>query len=149
MLATRMPSFGRLQEFDLDGGEDLGQYTERRSHYFTANEIADAGKKKAILLTACGSATYKLMCDLVAPAKPGDKTFDDRLICWISNDRIQRRLLAEKDLTFDKALEVATAMEMAEKSAADLQGKAAMDTERSTVSMEKVTTELEGVNLVT
>ena len=51
-----MPSFLRLQEFDLDGGEDWGQYTGRISHYFTANEIADADKKKAILLTACGSA---------------------------------------------------------------------------------------------
>ena len=71
------------------------------------------------------------------------------MVCGINNDRIQRRLLAEKDLTFDKALEVATAMEMAEKSAADLQGKAAMDMERSTVSVEKMTTELEGVNLVT
>ena len=38
---------------------------------------------------------------------------------------------------------------MAEKSAADRQGTAAMDTERSTVSVDKVTTELEGVNLVT
>ena len=109
------------------------------------------------------------MCDLVAPAKLGDKTFDelknivhdhnrpkpsevvqrfrfntrvrqnhesvstyvsqlrhlsqdcnfgetlnlmlrDRLVCGINNDRIQRWLLAKKDLTFDKALEVATAM---------------------------------------
>ena len=72
-----MPSFGRLQEFDLDWGEDWSQYAERMSHHFTANEIADADKKKAILLTACGSATYKLMCDLVVPAKPGDKTFDE------------------------------------------------------------------------
>ena len=57
--------------------------------------------------------------------------------------------MAEKDLTFDKALEVATAVEMAEKSAADLQWKAAVDMERSTISVEKVTTELEGVNPVT
>ena len=44
----------------------------------------------------------------------------DRLVSGINNDRIQRRLLAEKDLTFVKALDIATAMELAEKSAADL-----------------------------
>ena len=44
----------------------------------------------------------------------------DRLVCRINNYRIQRRLLAEKDLTFVKALDIATALELAEKSAADL-----------------------------
>ena len=47
-------------------------------------------------------------------------TLRDRLVCGINNDRIQRRLLAEKNLTFIKALDIATAMELAEKSAADL-----------------------------
>ena len=41
------------------------------------------------------------------------------IVCGISSDRIQRRLLAEKDLTFIKALDIATAM--AAKNAADLQ----------------------------
>ncbi|KAK7095401.1 hypothetical protein V1264_006813 [Littorina saxatilis] len=175
-----MPSFGRLQEFGLDGGEEWGQYMERMEHYFVANDIDDVDKRKAILLSARGGATYRLMCDLLAPAKPGDKTFAelkesvqnhlrpkpseivqrfkfhtrvrhndesvstyvsqlrhlsldcnfgasldlmlrDRLVCGINNDRIQRRLLAEKELTFAKSLEVAIAMELAEKSAAALQ----------------------------
>ncbi|CAC5419124.1 unnamed protein product [Mytilus coruscus] len=45
----------------------------------------------------------------------------DRLVCGIKEDRIQRRLLAEPGLTFKKAMEVATAMEMAAKNAHDLQ----------------------------
>ena len=77
LLATRMPSFGRLNEFGLERGEDWSQYIERMEHYFVANDINDAEKKKAILLSACGGATYKLMCDLLAPAKPGEKTFND------------------------------------------------------------------------
>ncbi len=39
----------------------------------------------------------------------------DRLVCGVNHDTIQRRLLAEKDLTFAKALEVAQAVEAAEK----------------------------------
>ncbi|CAG2217696.1 unnamed protein product [Mytilus edulis] len=45
----------------------------------------------------------------------------DRLVVGIKSDRIQRRLLAEPNLTFDKALEIATAMETAEKNAQDIQ----------------------------
>ena len=43
--------------------------------FFTANDIKDAEKKKAILLNSSGSKTYKLFRDLTAPAKPVDKTF--------------------------------------------------------------------------
>ena len=39
----------------------------------------------------------------------------DQLICGISDDRIQRRLLAERELTFEKAVEIATATETASK----------------------------------
>ena len=49
-----------------------------------------------------------------------ERMLRDRLVCRINNYRIQRRLLAEKDLTFVKALDIATALELAEKSAADL-----------------------------
>lgn len=46
----------------------------------------------------------------------------DRLVCGVADDRIQRRLLAETGLTFDKALELAQAMETANKDVKDLQG---------------------------
>ena len=164
-----MPSFGKLKEFGLEGGEDWSQYIERIEHYFVANDIDDEGKKRAILLSACGGSTYKLMCDVLAPVKPGTKTFAelktvvqnhlrpkpseivqrfkfhtrsrfehesvatyvsqlrhlsqdcnfgesldlmlrDRLVCGISNNRIQRRLLSEKNLTFDKAFDIDVSM---------------------------------------
>lgn len=47
----------------------------------------------------------------------------DRLVCGISDDRIQRRLLAERELTFEKAVEIATATEMANRNVQDLGGK--------------------------
>lgn len=45
----------------------------------------------------------------------GDKLKEmlhDRLVCGIADDRIQRRLLAEPELTFDRALKVAQAIEL-------------------------------------
>ena len=49
----------------------------------------------------------------------------DRLVCGINDNRLQRRLLAEANLTFKKAYEIAQAMEAAERSAKELQGTAA------------------------
>ena len=46
----------------------------------------------------------------------------DRLVCGVNDSRIQRRLLSEADLDFDKALKAALAMEMADRDAEDLQG---------------------------
>ena len=63
----------KLKEFSAD--EDWEQYVERLEFYFEAKEITDAAKRKATLLSVCGAPTYKLMCDLVAPGKPKDKTF--------------------------------------------------------------------------
>ena len=38
----------------------------------------------------------------------------DRLVCGVNHDGIQQKLLAEKNLTYDKALEIALTMETAE-----------------------------------
>lgn len=45
----------------------------------------------------------------------------DRLVCGVRDKRIQRRLLAEDSLTFQKAWSIATAMDVADRNAADLQ----------------------------
>ena len=45
----------------------------------------------------------------------------DRLICRVNHKGITNRLLAEKDLTFDKALKLAQAMESAERDTQHLQ----------------------------
>ncbi len=43
-----------------------GLRTVRRAlgHYFTANDITNAGKQRAILLTVCGSKAYNLLRNL-------------------------------------------------------------------------------------
>ena len=40
-----------------------------------AKEVTAEAKKKATLLSVCGASTYKLMYDLISPARPRDKTF--------------------------------------------------------------------------
>ena len=45
----------------------------------------------------------------------------DRLVCGINDDRIQKRLLSEPELTFQKAFDLAQAMELADKGTHDLQ----------------------------
>ncbi|VDI36590.1 Hypothetical predicted protein [Mytilus galloprovincialis] len=167
-----MPTYGKLDSFDES--EDWTQYVEHRRR---------RPEKGYFLKLICGKNTYKLIRDLLAPAKPGTKSLAiltklvknhrdpvpseiiqrfkfnsrtrhsdesvrtfiaalrsltehcnygdtlnamlrDRLVVGIKSDRIQRRLLAERNLTFEKALEIATAMETAEnaeKNAQDIQ----------------------------
>ncbi|KAK2558990.1 hypothetical protein P5673_018618 [Acropora cervicornis] len=45
----------------------------------------------------------------------------DRLVCGINNEKMQRRLLVEPDLTLKKAEEIALAMELASKHVVDIQ----------------------------
>lgn len=45
----------------------------------------------------------------------------DRIVCGINDDRIQRHLLAEADLTFDTALKIVLSVEAANKNNQDLQ----------------------------
>ena len=67
--------FGKIGEFD-EKQEEWTQYVERLDHFYAANEIDNADKKRGILLTVIGLSAYKLLRNLVAPAKPREKTYD-------------------------------------------------------------------------
>ncbi len=175
-----MATHGSVGEFN-EATEDWTSYTERVEQYFAANDVDSATKQRAILLSACGPSTYKLIRNLVAPDKPTEKTYQDlvklvkehfspkpsvilqcfifnsrsrkpgesvaklvaelrrltefcefssatltdmlrdRFVCGINDAHIQRRLLAEKDLTFKTAYDLALAMESADRDVQDLQ----------------------------
>ena len=70
-----MPSYGKAPEYQE--GQDWVEYTEVLGLYLDANEVADAGKRRSILLTLCGAKTYSLIRDLVRPQKPTEKTYDE------------------------------------------------------------------------
>ena len=66
---------GSIGEFDA-GREDWVSYTERLEQYFIGNNVTVATKKRAVLFSVCGAETYKLIRNLVAPAKPTSKSFE-------------------------------------------------------------------------
>ena len=47
----------------------------------------------------------------------------DRFVCGLRYENIQKRLLSESELTLDKAIELAIAMETAASDASELQGQ--------------------------
>ena len=53
------------------------QYVESVDHFFNANGITDADKKKSAFLAVIGLTTYTLVRNLVSPAKPGEKSYDE------------------------------------------------------------------------
>ena len=63
--------FGKVDKFD-GSEEEWTQYVECLGHFFVANDITDAGKKRAVLLSVVEASTYALLMNLVSPAKPGD-----------------------------------------------------------------------------
>lgn len=62
-----MATFGRIEEFSGDKDASWDEYSERLECFFEANGIDAAEKKRAVLLSVCGAATYSMLRSLVAP----------------------------------------------------------------------------------
>ena len=78
-VATRMSlCIGILREYAV--GDDWEDYTDRLKQYFVANKMdtdEDTERRRAVLLTVCSAPTYSLIKDLLAPAKPSDKSYEE------------------------------------------------------------------------
>ena len=68
--------FGQVNEFDPQV-DDWTHYVERLDYYFVANDMTNAEKKRAVLLSVVGATTYRLLRNLIAPAKPDEKTYKE------------------------------------------------------------------------
>jgi len=160
--------------------DDWSIYVERLQHYFIANDVTDAGKKRSILLTVCGTPTYKLLRSLVKDGNLDTTSYDDlvkllkdhynlktsvivrrfhfntrtrtsgesiasyvaalrelalhceygdklaemlryRLVYSVNHKGIQRKLLAEADLTYDRAYSLAQMVEASERDSKKLE----------------------------
>ena len=91
-----MATYGNVGEFK-ESEESWTQYTERLEQYFAENEIKDAKKQRAILLSVCGSKTYGLIRDLLQPQKPGDVVLKEILESWKTTSR-RSQVLSLSDL---------------------------------------------------
>lgn len=65
---------GIVAEFD-HSAQDWTVYCECMEQYFLANDIQDASKQSAILMSVYKEASYLLLRNLVAQNKPTDKSF--------------------------------------------------------------------------
>ena len=88
-----MAVHGQLSAFNSTE-DDWQSYTERLEFYFTANNIEDAEKRRAILLSVCVAATYKRIKSLISLSKPTEKSFDE--IVQLMSD--QSLLLLSRDV---------------------------------------------------
>ena len=52
--------FGQVNEFDPQV-DDWTHYVERLDYYFVTNDITNAKKKRAVLLSVVGATTYRLL----------------------------------------------------------------------------------------
>ena len=68
---------------------------ERLELYFTANDIDDEEKRKAILLTSHGIECYHLFKGLTTPRKPIDKTFIELVTLMTNHENSKRNPIAE------------------------------------------------------
>ena len=66
-----MAKHGSLGEFDQRTG-DWKSYIERAraQQYFAANDVIDADKQRAILLSSVGDKTYRTIKDVLSPDAP-------------------------------------------------------------------------------
>ena len=56
---------GTISEF-LGVADDWEAYLEQLKSYFIANDITSAGKNHAVLLSLCGTETYKMIQSVLA-----------------------------------------------------------------------------------
>ncbi|KAJ8375443.1 hypothetical protein SKAU_G00060230 [Synaphobranchus kaupii] len=66
--------FGHIVAFD-ESTEQWSTYVERFEHFVLANGITEE-KKLSVFLSVIGSTTYGLLRSLIAPEKPGGKSYD-------------------------------------------------------------------------
>ena len=70
-----MATVGHIEVFNPDN-ERISAYLERVELFFIANGVAE-GKQVVTLLSVIGGKTYALLSDLLAPAKPADKSLKE------------------------------------------------------------------------
>ena len=73
-----MTTLGKTDKF-IPATGDWTQYIERMNRFFIANKISEEPRKKAVLLSSGGAETCSLLRNLVAAAKPSDKSYNELL----------------------------------------------------------------------
>lgn len=80
VIAPNCGIYASMEPFVAENDE-WPLYHERLENYFIVMDISDAARKRAILLSCMGATTYKIVRDMVSPALPSAKSYDD--ICAV------------------------------------------------------------------
>ena len=91
---VRMAAIGSIEQFEA-GTSDWPSYAARLDQFIAANEIEDP-RKVATLLTVIGSPTFKLLQNLLAPAKPADKTYKELCAALEGHLSLKPLIIAER-----------------------------------------------------
>lgn len=90
-------TLGWLPEYQK--GDDWEDYVDRLECYMEANNIMEESKKRAILLTVCGTDMYTLMKNLLTPNKPWETSYAD--LVWVVSLHIHpKRLVVAEHFKF-------------------------------------------------
>ena len=91
---------GILREYAVGG--DWEDYTDHLEQYFVTNKMdtnEDAERRRAVLLTVCVAPTYSPIKDLLAPAKPSDKSYEE-LINLVKRHYHPKPEIGSRDINF-------------------------------------------------
>jgi hypothetical protein len=89
-------TIGQMSEFLINGKEVFLNWEERLQMFFLANDIADPGKQKAVLLTVCGPELYQLVRSLTYPGKPTDHTYADLIVLVTTHLNPKPNIIVER-----------------------------------------------------
>ena len=85
---------GRTEEFD-SASDDWTSYLERFEHYLKANKVSNDARRDA-LLACIGKQTYAHLRALIAPAKPGEKSYKELVASLTAHLAPKPLLIAER-----------------------------------------------------
>ena len=71
-----MATLGKMEEY-CPSPEECPQYIEHLKFFLIANKVTDDTLKRATLLSVMGPRTFKLLRNLLTPAKPGEKLYTE------------------------------------------------------------------------
>ncbi|XP_072392532.1 uncharacterized protein [Diabrotica undecimpunctata] len=121
-----MSLIGYIEQFN-PAKSDITSYIERLEQLFICN-VVDKDKEVPLLISLIGGETYSVLKDLLASEVQSSKTFEelkrvliehycpkrDRFVCGVRSVQIRRKLLAEDNISFERAYEIALSIELTE-----------------------------------
>ena len=84
---------GQLERFEVGG--DFQTYIERLEQLFIANDVQE-DKKVALLITFIGAEVYQILKNLISPAKPSEKKYEELKQVMLSHFTPEKLIIAER-----------------------------------------------------